>query len=185
VSTYYADGTSASYRMPNWETFLLLLPSVVFSLAAVALVLWPVFVAMLEISKAIRRPVTQPRRFIISNSGATSWSTSSRNATSKSLSVGDERLRLSVLFACGIEAAFIVFLTAFLFRHANPRGDGMEMVGVGFAFMLIFLPLTLPAFILARRGRRLVLAAGLAALAAVAYFAFWLETVSELRLPKS
>ena len=61
----------------------------------------------------------------------------------------------------------------------------MEMVGVGFAFMLIFLPFTLPAFILARHGRWLVLAAGLAALAAVAYFAFWLETVSELGLPKS
>ena len=72
-----------------------------------------------------------------------------------------------------------------LFQHADPHGDGMEMVGVGFAFMLIFLPFTLPAFILGRSGRRLVLAAGLAALAAVAYFGLWLELVSELRLPKS
>jgi hypothetical protein len=171
--------------MPAWETFLLLLPTVVFSLAAVALVLWPVFVAVLEISKAIRSPVTQPSRFIISNSGATIWSTSSRRAKSTWLSVGDERLRLSVLLACAMEAAFIVFLTVFLFQHADPRGDGMEMVGVGFAFMLIFLPFTMPAFILARHGRWLVLAAGLAALAAIAYFAFWLETVSELGLPKS
>jgi|SRR4029453_6444076 hypothetical protein len=171
--------------MPAWETFLLLLPTVVFSLAAVALVLWPVFVAVLEISKAIRSPVTQPIRFIISNSGATIWSTSSRRAKSTWLSVGDERLRLSVLLACAMEAAFIVFLTVFLFQHADPRGDGMEMVGVGFAFMLIFLPFTMPAFILARHGRWLVLAAGLAALAAIAYFAFWLETVSELGLPKS
>jgi hypothetical protein len=171
--------------MPAWETFLLLLPTVVFSLAAVALVLWPVFVAVLEISKAIRSPVTQPIRFIISNSGATIWSTSSRRAKSTWLSVGDERLRLSVLLACAMEAAFIVFLTVFLFQHADPRGDGMEMVGVGFAFMLIFLPFTMPSFILARHGRWLVLAAGLAALAAIAYFAFWLETVSELRLPKS
>ena len=171
--------------MPAWETFLLLLPTVVFSLAAVALVLWPVFVAVLEISKAIRSPVTQPIRFIISNSGATIWSTSSRRAKSTWLSVGDERLRLSVLLACAMEAAFIVFLTVFLFQHADPRGDGMEMVGVGFAFMLIFLPFTMPSFILARHGRWLVLAAGLAALAATAYFAFWLETVSELGLPKS
>jgi hypothetical protein len=171
--------------MPAWETFLLLLPTVVFSLAAVALVLWPVFVAVLEISKAIRSPVTQPSRFIISNSGATIWSTSSRRAKSTWLSVGDERLRLSVLLACAMEAAFIVFLTVFLFQHADPRGDGMEMVGVGFAFMLIFLPFTMPSFILARHGRWLVLAAGLAALAAIAYFAFWLETVSELGLPKS
>jgi len=101
------------------------------------------------------------------------------------MSEGEKRLRISVLFACGIEAAFIVFLTVFLFQHAEPRGDGMEMVGVGFVFMLIFLPLTLPAFILARHGRWLVFAAGLAALAAVAYFVFWLETVSELGLPES
>jgi hypothetical protein len=70
-----------------------------------------------------------------------------------------------------MEAAFIVFLTVFLFQHADPRGDGMEMVGVGFAFMLIFLPFTMPAFIRARHGRWLVLAAGLAALAAIAYVA--------------
>jgi hypothetical protein len=93
----------------------------------------------------------------------------------------DSRLttsRVSVLLACANEAAFIVFLTWFLFQHADPRGDGMEMAGVGFAFMLIFLPFTLPAFIFARHGRWLVLAAGLAALAAVAYFGFWLETVT-------
>ena len=171
--------------MTVWGTFLLLLPSTLFSLAMVALVLWPVFVAVLEIFKALRNPVTQPRTFVVSKSGETIWSTGSRSATSTSLSVGDERLRLSVLLVCAIEAAFIVFLTVFLFQHADPHGDGMEMVGVGFAFMLIFLPFTLPAFILARHGRSLVLAAGLAALAAVAYFAFWLETVSELRLPKS
>ena len=53
----------------------------------------------------------------------------------------DSRLttsRVSVLLACANEAAFIVFLTWFLFQHADPRGDGMEMAGVGFAFMLIF-----------------------------------------------
>src|SRR5262245_61388200 len=62
----------------------------------------------------------------------------------------DSRLttsRVSVLLACANKAAFIVFLTWFLFQHADPRGDGMEMAGVGFAFMLIFLPFTLPAFI--------------------------------------
>jgi hypothetical protein len=59
------------------------------------------------------------------------------------------------------------------------------MAGVGFAFMLIFLPFTLPAFILARNGRWLVLAATLAALAAFAYFGLWLELVSDLGLPKS
>jgi hypothetical protein len=44
----------------------------------------------------------------------------------------DSRLttsRVSVLLACANEAAFIVFLTWFLFQHADPRGDGMEMAG--------------------------------------------------------
>ena len=140
--------------MPNWETFLLLQTSVLLPLAMVALVLWPMFVAVIEICKANRSPVTQPSSFVISNSGATIWSTSSRRAKSTSLSVGDKRLRLSVLFACAIEAAFIVFLTVFLFQHADPRGDGMEMVGIGFAFMLIFLPLTLPLAFALRRTRR-------------------------------
>jgi hypothetical protein len=90
-----------------------------------------------------------------------------------------------VLFACALEAAFIVFLAVFLFEYADPRRDGVEMAGVGFAFMLIFLPLTLPAFILARYRRWPVTAAGLEGLAAIAYFALWLELVSELGLPKS
>src|SRR5262249_54028908 len=132
--------------MMDWGTLFLLIPSTLFFLGTVALVLWPMFSAAVEISKAIRSHVTEPKRFTLTKDGATIWNTSSRSAN-KSLSVGDERLRLSVLATCALEAAFIVFLTVFLFQHSNPHGDGMEMVGVGFAFMLIFLPLTLPAFI--------------------------------------
>jgi hypothetical protein len=154
-------------------------------LAAVVLVLWPILVAVIESSKVIRGSVRQSTSFVITDTGATIWQKDSRNSTTEPTPVGDKRLRLSVLFACGMEAAFIVFLTVFLFRHADPHGDGMEMAFVGFAFMLIFLPFTLPAFILARSGRWLVLAAGLAALAAVAYFGLWLELVSELGLPKA
>jgi len=157
----------------DWGTLFLLIPSTLFFLGTVALVLWPMFSAAVEISKAIRSHVTEPKRFTLTKDGATIWNTSSRSAN-KSLSVGDERLRLSVLATCALEAAFIVFLTVFLFQHSNPHD----------AFMLIFLPLTLPAFILAKHGKWLVLAAGLAALAAVAYFALWLELVSEMGLPK-
>ena len=134
--------------------------------------------------------VVKPTSFILTDNGATIWFTDTRHLrdsqseTRRRLSVGDKRLRFSVLFACATEAAFIVFLTVFLFQHADPRGDGMEMVFVGFAFMLIFLPFTLPAFILARNGRWLLLA-GLAALAAFAYFGLWLEVLSELRLPNA
>jgi hypothetical protein len=63
---------------------------------------------------------------------------------------GDRRLRTSELLAVAAQSLFLVFLTVFLFNHADPKGDGMEMVASGAAFMLIFLPLSLPAFILAK-----------------------------------
>jgi len=93
---------------------------------------------------------------------------------------GDRRLRASVLLAVGAQSLFLVFLTVFLFNHADPKGDGMEMVGRGAAFMFIFLPLSLPAFILAKEGRHLVVPALLAALAAFAYFAIWFQLLDEL-----
>jgi hypothetical protein len=98
------------------------------------------------------------------------------------MSLGDRRLRASVLFAIVAESLFLVFLPGFLFAHADPKGDGMEMVAVGAAFMLIFLPLSLPAFLLAKDGRWLILAASLAALAAILYFLFWLEILDELHI---
>ena len=98
------------------------------------------------------------------------------------LGTGDRRLRSSVLFAVTAHCLFLIFLTVFLFNHANPKGDGMEMVAVGAAFMFIFLPLSLPAFVLAKEGRALVVAAILAGLASFAYFAFWLEILDELHL---
>ena len=175
-------------RMTDFGTLLLSIGTALFSLTVFSLVLWPALVALLEISKAIRSVVPANKEltsFVLTNTGETIWFAASRNAVSKSPSMGEKRLRFSVLLACGMEAAFIVFLTVFLFQHADPRGDGMEMVGVGFAFMLIFLPFTLPAFVLARNGRWLVLAAFLAALGAFAYFGLWLEMVSELGLPKT
>jgi hypothetical protein len=172
--------------MTDSGTFLLLISTTLSSLAVLSLILWPAVVAVLEIFKAIRSPIPANKSpFILTNNGETIWCAESRNAASKSPPIGEKRLRFSVLLTCGVEAAFIVFLTVFLFQHADPHGDGMEMAGAGFAFMLIFLPFTLPAFILARSGRWLVLSAALAALGAFAYFGLWLEMVSELGLPKA
>jgi hypothetical protein len=95
---------------------------------------------------------------------------------------GSRRLRASILLVVAAQSLFLVFLTVFLFNHANPKGDGMEMVGVGAAFMFIFLPLSLPAFILAKESRYLVAAAVLAGLAAFGYFALWLELLDELHI---
>jgi hypothetical protein len=100
----------------------------------------------------------------------------------KTLSIGDGRLRASILFAVAAESLFIVFLTVFLFNHANPKGDGMEMVAVGAAMMLIFFPLSLPAFAFAKQGRYLIVAALLAGLAAILFFLFWLQILDELAI---
>lgn len=101
---------------------------------------------------------------------------------SGALSPGDRKLRWSIFLVVAIELGFIVFLTIFLWNHANPQGDGMEMVGVGAAIMMVFLPFSLPAFILAKESRSLVLAAGLAGLAALLLFALWFQLLDELGL---
>jgi hypothetical protein len=93
---------------------------------------------------------------------------------------GDRRLRLAILLVVAVQSLFVVFLGVFLFNHADPKGDGMEMVGVGAAFMFIFLPLTLPAFMLAKESPLLVLAAALAGVAAFGHFAIWFELLEEL-----
>jgi hypothetical protein len=98
----------------------------------------------------------------------------------KTLSHGDTNLRTSVLFAVRAHILFLVFFTVFLFKHADPMGDGMEMVGASAAFMLIFLPFSLPACLLAKSGRLLILAAFLALVASVLYFLIWLEALDEL-----
>jgi hypothetical protein len=80
-----------------------------------SLVLWPMFVGVLEIFKAIRTVGKKPTRFILTNDGATIWSADSRRAMSQTVPVGDKRLRLTVLVVCAMEAAFIVFLTVSYF----------------------------------------------------------------------
>jgi hypothetical protein len=102
------------------------------------------------------------------------------SARVKTLSLGNRRLRTSVLFTVAVHGLFIIFFTVFLFQHANPMGDGMEMVGASAAFLFIFLPVSLPAFLLAKMGRVLILAALLALIASFLYFGIWLEFLDEL-----
>ena len=104
---------------------------------------------------------------------------------SETLTTDDRRLRASILFAVAAESLFIVFLTVFLFNHADPKGDGMEMVAVGAAMMFIFFPLSLPAYALASQGRYLIVAAVLAGLAAIVSFLFWLQILDELGIQTS
>jgi hypothetical protein len=94
-------------------------------------------------------------------------------------SLGDRRLQAAILLVVAIESLFLVFLTVFLINHANPKGDGMGMVAVGAAFTLIFVPVSLPAYLLAKNGRFLIIAALLAGLSAILFFLFWLEILDE------
>ncbi len=103
-------------------------------------------------------------------------------ATERVLSQGDTDLRTSVLFAVRVHILFLVFFTVFLFKHADPMGDGMEMVGASAAFMLIFLPFSMPACLLAKSGHLLILAAVLALIASFLYFGIWLEFLDELSI---
>jgi hypothetical protein len=94
--------------MTDLGTLLPLIGTALFSLAVLSLILWPILVALLEISKAIRSAVSAnkgPTPFVFTNTGETIWFAESRNAVSKSPSVGEKRLRLSVLLACGMEAS--------------------------------------------------------------------------------
>ena len=89
-------------------------------------------------------------------------------------------LRILLLVLTVAQMMFIVFLTVFIIRHMNPQGDGMEFVAVSAAIMLLEIPFTIPAFILAVRGRALGVAAGLAGFATVAYVLFWFQVSAEL-----
>ena len=62
----------------------------------------------------------------------------------------------------------------------NPLGDGMEFVAVSAAIMLLEIPFTIPAFILAVRGKALGVAACLAGFATFAYVIFWIQVYAEM-----
>ncbi len=89
-------------------------------------------------------------------------------------------LRLVLLLLTAGQMLFIVFLTVFTARHVNPRGDGMEFVAVSAAIMLLEIPFTIPAFILAVRGKALGVAACLAGFASFAYVIFWIQVYAEM-----
>jgi hypothetical protein len=62
-------------------------------------------------------------------------------------------LRIFLLVLTAAQMMFIVFLTVFIIRNMDPRGGGMEFVAVSAAIMLLEIPFTIPAFILAVRGK--------------------------------
>lgn len=89
-------------------------------------------------------------------------------------------LRIFLLLLTAAQMMFIVFLTVFIIRHMNPQGDGMELVAVSAAIMLLEIPFTIPAFILAVKGKALGVAACLAGFATFAYVIFWIQVYAEM-----
>jgi hypothetical protein len=57
----------------DFETLLGLAGSVLFLLALVALVLWPILIAVIESFKVVGGSVRQPTSFVITDTGATIW----------------------------------------------------------------------------------------------------------------
>ena len=88
--------------------------------------------------------------------------------------------RIVLLLLTTAQMMFIVFLTVFIIDHMNPQGDGMEFVAVSAAIMLLEIPFTIPAFILAVRGKALGVAACLAGFASFAYVIFWIQVYAEM-----
>jgi hypothetical protein len=93
---------------------------------------------------------------------------------------GHSFARVFLLLLTAAQMLFIVFLTVFIVRRMNPYGDGMEFVAVSAAIMLLEIPFTIPAFILAVRGRALGIAACLAGFATFAYVIFWIQVYAEM-----
>lgn len=102
------------------------------------------------------------------------------HATNADMSRSRFALRLALLVLTSAQMLFIIALTMLISAHANPHGTGMEFVAVSAAIMLLELPFTIPAFILAVRGRALGAAAGLAGFATFAYAVLWIQVHAEL-----
>lgn len=82
------------------------------------------------------------------------------------------RLRVVIDFATAAQVALWIGLIAYIARHTNPRGDGMEWVAVAPATILLFLGVA-PARGFRGRRRPLpgVLIACLGVILGIAYFA--------------
>ena len=89
-------------------------------------------------------------------------------------------LRLLLLVVTAVQMAFIALLTALVIRGVSHVGDGREYVAVIVAVILLEIPFTIPAFILALRDRALGTAACLTGFATFAYVMFWIQLYAEV-----
>jgi len=90
-------------------------------------------------------------------------------------------LRTFVLVGAVAETLFWFWTFSYIGARVNPRGDGMEWLAE-VPMSVIFLGLTLPALLLARRGhgRSLWIATALVLASAAANALIWSEIVTEI-----
>lgn len=89
-------------------------------------------------------------------------------------------LRLLLLAVTTLQMAFVVLLTTLIVGSAGAQGDGKEYAAVAIAIMLLEVPFTIPAFVLAFRGKMLGIASCLAGFATFAYAVFWIQLYAEV-----
>ena len=87
-------------------------------------------------------------------------------------------IRTTVLVLGATQAFFPVYAFYYIIRRANPKGDGMELLGA-MPMLLVFLVLTLPALISSFRRKSLGRALIFVLLAAMLNAIFYLQLVGQ------
>jgi hypothetical protein len=95
------------------------------------------------------------------------------------LTQGQTRLRAAVLVVSTGAAAFWVYAVYYLIANASPTGGGMELVGI-VPLTVVLAALTVPALLLARKGRYLLFAGGLVATSILANAFLWRALLNDL-----
>lgn len=88
-------------------------------------------------------------------------------------------LRAIVLVVALGATAFWIYSIWYLIANASPTGGGMELVGI-VPMTIVFAALTLPALLIARKGRHLYWATGFVAASILANFFLWRQLLVDL-----
>jgi hypothetical protein len=88
-------------------------------------------------------------------------------------------IRATVILVAGAQTVFWLYTWYYILGHANPKGDGMELMAT-MPMTMIFLVLVAPALVLGLAGRALRTALVLLLIALVLNFFIWSEVVKEL-----
>jgi len=87
--------------------------------------------------------------------------------------------RWTIMALAAAQTLFWIYAIYHIVSHANPKGDGFELVAI-MPMSFIFFGLALPAWMLAREGRKVGIAAILCLAGLLANALLWAEILSEL-----